>query len=256
MKSTDAAWETWGQTDPYFAVVSHPQFRTGTLPHHREEFFAGGREIVARRIAEYEQVFGPLPRSTALDFGCGVGRLTLPLAEQFVGVTGLDISEAMLVEARRNAMDQGLSNVQFERSDDTLSAARGTYAFVHTYIVLQHIPTRRGMMIISELLDRVQPDGGFFLHVSVHTRGLAWRGLYWAVHHIPGLYKVNSLLKRRPMSDPAMQMNGYSAQQILASLAQRGIDSVHVTSELHNDVLTLGFLGRNSGSLGRTSDAS
>ncbi|MEZ0334809.1 MAG: methyltransferase domain-containing protein [Gemmatimonadales bacterium] len=52
-----------------------------------------------RLIAAAEEVFGPFRRNIALDFGCGVWRLTRPLSERFQHVIGVDISSSMLDEA-------------------------------------------------------------------------------------------------------------------------------------------------------------
>ncbi len=244
MGKTDTAWEAWGRTDPYFGVVSHSNFRKDRIAENRDDFFDRGSDLITARITAYEGIFGPLPRHRALDFGCGVGRLTLPLARAFDSVTGLDIAPSMLAEAERNAADAGLANIDFALSDDDLTRAEGGFDFVHTYIVLQHIPVRRGMAIIARLIEKVQSGGGFFLHFSVHTRGVTWRGAYWLVHHLPLGYAVNSVLKRRPVTDPAMQMNGYSLTDILAQLNAAGITQTHVTSESHHGVLTFAVLGR------------
>jgi 2-polyprenyl-3-methyl-5-hydroxy-6-metoxy-1,4-benzoquinol methylase len=235
---TDAAWEAWGQRDPYYGVVSHPLFRRGVIEDHRGEFFRSGREVVQTRLAEYERVFGPLPRGSALDFGCGVGRLALPLAEEFDRVVGLDIALSMLVEARRNAATSGADNVTFARSDDDLTGAPGGFDFVHSYIVLQHIPARRGMRIVDRLVEKVNPGGGLSLHVSVDTRNPARRLGSTLLHRVPLAYKASSWLKGRPLSDPAMQMNGYSVQAILVRLAAEQMTEVSVRSEVHHGVLT------------------
>ena len=52
-------------------------------------------------------------RRAALDYGCGVGRLTLPLAERCEHVYGVDVSPSMLREAARNAARMGLPNVEW-----------------------------------------------------------------------------------------------------------------------------------------------
>ena len=244
MGNTDTAWETWGRIDPYYGVVSHENFRKERIAENRIDFFATGREFVADKLARCEQVFGPLPRRRALDFGCGVGRLTLPLAEQFESVIGLDISSAMLAEAARNADAAGHPNVVFERSDDELSAAPGEFSFVNSYIVLQHIPIRRGMRILRRLVDKVEPGGGFALHLSVHTRGPAWRAAHWLVHHVPLADRFSAVAKGRPWSEPAMQMNGYPLQAILVHLAEQGIDDVYLFNERHGAALTFGLIGR------------
>lgn len=51
------------------------------------------------------------PRCVVLDIGCGIGRLEAALAPRVGSVTGIDISEAMLEEARRRCGD--LPNVRF-----------------------------------------------------------------------------------------------------------------------------------------------
>lgn len=238
MTSTDAAWEAWGRRDPYYGVVSHPLFRREVVDDHRAEFFQAGRRVVQNRLAEYERMFGRLPRGSALDFGCGVGRLTLPLAEEFSRVVGLDIAPSMLAEARHNAAESGVDNVTFARSDDALTGAPGGFDFVHTYIVLQHIPTRRGMRIVEHLVEKVNPGGGLSLHVSVDVRHPAWRLGSALLHRVPLAYKASSWIKGRPLSDPPMQMNGYSLQAILVHLARAGFPDVSLRSETHHGVLT------------------
>ena len=49
------------------------------------------------------------PGGTVLELACGTGRLTLPLAERGLKVTGLDNSEAMLVAAEAKAAAYGLA---------------------------------------------------------------------------------------------------------------------------------------------------
>src|SRR5258708_19511131 len=77
-------WEKWGQLDPYFGVVSHPEFRSGSIGEvARDKFFRGGEAEIAETLTHVRRLVGRdfRPKRT-LDFGCGVGRLTIPLSRQ------------------------------------------------------------------------------------------------------------------------------------------------------------------------------
>jgi SAM-dependent methyltransferase len=59
------------------------------------------------------------PESDVLDVGCGYGAVTLMAAGAAPsgGVTGLDISEALLSRARERAVEQSAENTTFQRGD-------------------------------------------------------------------------------------------------------------------------------------------
>jgi len=159
--NTDAEWQKWGRRDPYFAVITDEKFRSSRLTEQsKHEFFESGHAHVAyvlehcRRISE-----GPFVIDRALDFGCGVGRLCVPLSEHARTVVGVDVSQDMLEEARRNCARYGCTNVAFRISDDTLSEVEGTFDLVHSCITFQHIDIERGKRLFAELIARVSPGG-------------------------------------------------------------------------------------------------
>ena len=53
---------------------------------------------------------------TLLEFGCGTGNFTLPLARQGYQITGVDLSEEMINQAKQKAQKEQLS-VTFEVED-------------------------------------------------------------------------------------------------------------------------------------------
>ena len=94
-------WEALGETDPLFGVLSDPTKFGGKW--NADEFFASGRahiEKLLRTLADVRASFEP---GECLDFGCGVGRLTLPLSESFRHTLGVDVAKPMIESARRNA---------------------------------------------------------------------------------------------------------------------------------------------------------
>lgn len=80
MADSDSHWRRWGQNDPYFGVLADERFRADAIERNREAFFASGPPVVEERLAAAVRHFGPFARRYALEFGCGVGRLTLPLS--------------------------------------------------------------------------------------------------------------------------------------------------------------------------------
>ena len=244
MLSTDKAWEKFGRVEPYYGVLAEEKFTLANIGDNRAEFFASGRRSVSLIIERHEAHFGPLARRRALDHGCGVGRLTMPLAQMFSEVIGLDVSPSMLSEARSNAGQAGLSNAWFAIADDALSNAQGQFDFVTSYMVLQHIRVRRGLRILSRLVEKVRPGGGFHFHFSMRTDRLRSRALWWASHNIPGVKIWQNICAGRPWNAPAMQMNDYPLNRIVVLLATQGISEFLVTTEGHAEFLTVSVIGR------------
>jgi len=101
------------------------------------------------------------PGMTALDAGCGPGRLTLPMARQ-VGehgeVVALDIQPGMLDRVRTKAESAGITNIRFLQAglgEGKLGSSRFDRAVLVT--VLGEIPDRPAAM--KEIFEAVKPGG-------------------------------------------------------------------------------------------------
>lgn len=171
--STDIEWERWGAEDPYFGVLTDDRFRSDNLTdQNRTRFFETGVQHVEHVLSVFADRFSEELRcGTALDFGCGVGRVALPLSRHFARVDALDVSPSMLAEAQRNAQAADISNIAFRQSDDVLSAALEKYDFVHSSIVLQHLEVPRGRVLFDALVSKVAPGGFGVLHVTYSQAG-------------------------------------------------------------------------------------
>src|SRR5438270_11146128 len=91
-------WNLYGQADPMWAVRMAPDKQGGRWTP--EEFFAAGEAEIATVLGHVNRL-GRAPdfSGAALDFGCGVGRLTQALAGRFSVTYGVDISSAMVKRA-------------------------------------------------------------------------------------------------------------------------------------------------------------
>ena len=78
----------------------------------------------------------------------------------------MDIAPKMLDLAKLHAAEHQIGNVTFALGDDELSGVAGQFDFVHSFIVLQHIPPERGMPLLRKLLRLLAPGGVFALQLT------------------------------------------------------------------------------------------
>jgi SAM-dependent methyltransferase len=155
-----AAWEDWGRIDPFWAILTEPDARRGRWDV--DKFFATGVEQVATMLAETQRYGRPARRGTALDFGCGLGRLTRALAPHFERTYGLDIASTMIKRAQRLDTKYGRSGAVFIRHDreDLSPYASGSVDFLSCLLVLQHLPSRDEIARYLHEFVRVLSPGG------------------------------------------------------------------------------------------------
>jgi len=158
-------WEDLAALDPLFSVLSQPGTRGGGWD--QEGFFLTGETYVRGLMARAEDFGHPAARGAALDFGCGVGRLTRALARHFESCLGVDISPAMIEQARR--INAAWPSCRFEVVSDLRALESGSFDLVLTKSVLQHLPDRRAMVAsLTELVRLLRPNGLLAAQVPSH----------------------------------------------------------------------------------------
>jgi len=232
---TDRDWNALGELDPYWAVLTHEAYRESTAPDQEklEAFLASGRQHVDRIWDVIESSLGgQFAPDRALDFGCGVGRIVFPLAERCRFVLGVDVAESMLAHARVLSKHLNLSNVGFTRCDDSLAVADGAFDLVHSYIVFQHVPVRRGLQLLETLIGKLSENGVGVLHVLYDNPDMNSRPSRW-------VKTVGRLLKRPFRRIPQMQMNAYPLNEVWRIIQASGIRQIHVLPTDHGGCLGL-----------------
>jgi 2-polyprenyl-3-methyl-5-hydroxy-6-metoxy-1,4-benzoquinol methylase len=248
---TDSDWEYFARQDPYWAVLSTEEFRLENLTDESlDRFFRSGATHIEQILDVLNSQFGVERRfETSLDFGCGVGRLLLPLAEISRTAVGLDVSPTMLDLCRKHAKERQVQNIELYRADDSLSAVqayRNSIDLITSYIVFQHIPPRRGYQIFDHLLRLLRPGGLAFLHVTFAS---TMQSLQYEACNVSGsLYGYyqrtsDGLLKlvEHPAGDSQIQMNHYNLNDLLCRLSAHGISQLHLRLTNHSSTIGAEF---------------
>ncbi|HEY5611233.1 MAG TPA: class I SAM-dependent methyltransferase [Thermoanaerobaculia bacterium] len=223
-------WEQWAARDPYFAVLTEERFRAANL--NREalaSFFASGTAYVAFLQSLLRDRFASsLPLRRILDFGCGVGRLTIPFARVAEDVVAVDVSRAMLVEARRNAEDAGVTGIRFLHVDEFLREELTPFDLVNSYITFQHVPPRQGELLYDKLLSGVRPSGFAAIHLLHSRPGPLWKRIAARLRaNVPAANAIANLLLGKPIRTPYMRMEPYDVNRFLRSLQKQGYGHAH-----------------------------
>ena len=168
----DRRWEAFATREPYFAVLTAPQFLRANLTAHGDrEFFAGGEQyvtwplrVVADRLVPN---FAPV---TTLEYGCGVGRLPIPFARRAGRVTAIDRSPAMLQTARHEGDRQGVAHIEFQTPQALVTADR-TFDLVYCHSVLQRLPPATGLSLLRSLVGYLRSGWVGVFQFPLITRG-------------------------------------------------------------------------------------
>lgn len=224
------SWQVLGEVDPYYAVFSKQQFHTERMDEKaRLQFFERGEQHVAELVDTIERWFTPAPfrPRRAIDFGCGVGRLIIPLSRVTEEVVGIDVAPAMLQEARRNCERAGVTNVRVSTAFP--DPASGRFEYIQSLHVFQHIPPARGYEILAVLLDLVADDGIGALHFVVDRRAPLYKTAAAWLRVKSSLFNgLVNLARGDQFRLPPIAMYVYSLPRIIRMLNAAGFEHVLV----------------------------
>lgn len=196
LRRIEGEWEAVGASEPHWSVIARDDFRQENIGANERAFHDSGRfdlEVMERAAARSGVDLGSL--ETCLELGCGVGRVTLWLAQRFKRVIACDISEPHLALAREAARREGRKNIDF-RALKTMAdlAALPPIDAMFSVIVLQHNPPPVIAFILQTLLSKLKPSGIAFFQVPTYADGYRFSAVeylkgeapeHWEMHIIP-----------------------------------------------------------------------
>lgn len=163
-------WDQHAASDPLWAVLSFPDKRGGRWTLH--EFMKTGEREIALLFQRFTELQLPIPAGRALDFGCGVGRLTQALARRCDRALGVDISPVMIDLARR--LNRYGDRAQYVCSAitglETLPAA--SFQCIYSNIVLQHVEPELSVQYLDQFFRLLEPGGILVFQLPSHRDSL------------------------------------------------------------------------------------
>jgi len=169
-------WEQLGQKDALWAILSEPERRGGGWT--AREFFETGRHEIERTLLRLAEFATPA-QGRALDFGCGVGRLTQALAEHFEQADGVDISSSMIEQARHFNRHSERCRYHHNPVSDLSLFEDARFDFVMSAITLQHVRPDYTKRYLHEFARVLKPGGLLYFQLPIgnsrDSRGLFYR---------------------------------------------------------------------------------
>ena len=173
-------WDRQAHADPMWAILTDPKKAGGRWD--QEEFFATGVHEVGIFMNRAAAWGAPAARRSALDFGCGIGRLTQALAEHFDHLYGVDISPKMIELAREHNRHGARCEYLCNPAPNLNRFPDRSIDMIYSWITLQHVRPRYARQYLREFL-RVLAPGGLLLFqypsqpISLRVRLARWRAL-------------------------------------------------------------------------------
>ena len=94
---------------------------------------------------------------SALDLGCGTGRMAGRLLEAGHPVTAVDFSDNMLAAAAKNAPGAELVKAELEEVPETLAGRQ--FDCIYAAYSLHHLPDERKYALLEKLRTMLKPEG-------------------------------------------------------------------------------------------------
>jgi 2-polyprenyl-3-methyl-5-hydroxy-6-metoxy-1,4-benzoquinol methylase len=166
-------WDHLGQTEPYWSVVTQPQYYQAEFESHREQFYSSGNYSCQIFLASLRRCgINPASLQTCLEVGCGVGRVTKYLAAAFANLISSDISSQHLDLAKQHLQTEQIKNVELQhwetmRLIDQLPMVDAIYSV----ITLQHNPPPLMAWMLQSLLSKLRNGGVASIQIPTYCNG-------------------------------------------------------------------------------------
>lgn len=229
LKDTQRSWDFFGKTDPLFAILTFKDKKDGQWK--KDEFFDTGKREVSESMNYLRSCGLGIPTGKALDFGCGVGRLTQALADYFEEVYGVDIAPSM-IELAKKYNRQGNKCKYFLNGTDNLGLfPTHSFAFVYSKITLQHIAPEYSKKYIKEFLRLLKPGGLLLFQLPGEPSALMQKyppALKARLKNFLPKFLLSAYYRIKHYFYPVVEMYGIRKEEVTKFLKENGATIIDI----------------------------
>ncbi|NSZ63475.1 class I SAM-dependent methyltransferase [Agrobacterium tumefaciens] len=231
LERTAITWGELGFNEPHWSVLTDEAFKRGNISANKDAFYQTGvdeiqrvRALLNRNGIDFNKAW------TALDFGCGVGRLSSALADHVGHVHGVDISRGHIRSAKYYMDNLGKENVSFIQIQ-TVEAVEDLpkVDMLLSLIVLQHNSPPVINAILIRLLKCLNPGGVAVFQIPVYR----FNYQFSVERYLATLRSLN------------MEMHTLPPRNIFKAISDAQCDVLEVREDLHaymHDIISQTFL--------------
>jgi SAM-dependent methyltransferase len=202
---TAGFWKTVGETAPHESVLTYACYKPDRFAENEVTFFESGKFDLELLLAFLRRIGRPPEEfRRCVEFGCGVGRVTAPLAAKFPAIDALDFSRPHLQLAQTHLEGLGYGNVNFLHvTPDDLHPVNG-YDLWFSRLVLQHNPPPVTLHILDKMFTGLAPGGVAVVHVPTYRIGYSFNVADYLATD-PGKEMEMHVTPQRPIMELARQ---------------------------------------------------
>lgn len=240
IKQLQRNWNAFGKSDPFWAVLTSPSKKGNKW--QVEEFFKTGKdeiEEVMKYVKSLESLNINIKKRKALDFGCGVGRLTQALADYFDEVCGVDIAQSM-IELAEKYNSHGNRCKYYINDDINLKLfANSSFDLIYTNIVLQHIEPKYSKNYIREFIRILVPDGLLIFQIPserIRSKKIIRKLIRYVIPlgFLDWIFYFRINLKSMFYKEPRMEMYAIRQEEIIDILKENGAKVVDIKRDQYD----------------------
>ena len=204
LKDLKKNWDEFGKQDPLWSILTDPTKKGNKWTP--EEFFKTGEEEIESVLTYLNSLGVAYPRNRALDFGCGVGRLTQALCYHFNECYGIDIAPSM-IELAKTYNRYGSQCKYYINDSESMNIFESNYFdFIYSKIVLQHIRPEFTKNYLKEFMRIIAPGGLLVFQVPSEPAPVESLNLLEDSAYKADIKLQEALITAKPSSKTAIQV--------------------------------------------------
>jgi ubiquinone/menaquinone biosynthesis C-methylase UbiE len=219
-------WTVLGERDPLWAILTEPDKKDHSWD--QAAFFQTGADEIDEMLHN-ARALAPIRFGSAVDFGCGVGRLSQALSRHFERVTGVDIAEPMIRGAE--ALNQHPERCRYihNAAGDLSILQDNSTDLIYSNITLQHVVPALARTYIREFFRIARPGAFVVFQIPCRPRSVAWA----AIKKVLPRGLSNMIWRLRTGSPEAIETYSMSEKRVAGVVEQSGGTVLKVNDDKH-----------------------